>query len=164
MKEKIQFSQDATPIPTLQGDEMLIQVLACSLSPGDIIMLGGNAIFLHPKSFPFVPGMDVCGKILNPNGSTDFQINDVVVAANGISPQGGLAQYMAIKKSEAVHKPDNVNILEAAASSSAITARNAVLDHVKEGDRVLILGGSGGVGSAAIALPPLPHKRTFANH
>jgi NADPH:quinone reductase-like Zn-dependent oxidoreductase len=68
---------------------------------------------------------------------------------------------MAVDVAEVVKKPTNVSIVEAAASSSAITARNAVLDNVNEGDRVLILGGSGGVGSAAITLAKKVAKASF---
>jgi NADPH:quinone reductase-like Zn-dependent oxidoreductase len=151
------------PIPT--KSQILVRVLACSISPGDAIMVHGNLIFLH-QPFPFVPGMDICGvvveepdndkqkKKISPKnaGPPLFRPGDIVVASNGIAAVGGLAEYMAVDVKEAVHKPADVGILEAAASSSAITARNAVMDHVKSGDRVLILGGSGGVGSAALQL------------
>lgn len=146
---------DDVSMPVPQKHQMLIRVLACSLSPGDVIMAHGNLIFLHPASFPFVPGMDVCGIVHDTNGHDDakFQKGDVIVAANGVSPVGGMAEYMAIDAAEAVRKPPTVqNISQAAASSSAITALNAVMEHVQKGDRVLILGGSGGVGSAAIQI------------
>jgi NADPH:quinone reductase-like Zn-dependent oxidoreductase len=143
------------PRPTIRHGQMLVKVLACSVSPGDVMMVGGNLILMH-RPFPFIPGMDICGVVEeDPNGDTNnlFQKGDVIVASNGMSPVGGLAEYMAVDIKQAVQKPANViNLLEAAASSSAITARNAVMDHVKPGDRVLILGGSGGVGSAAIQM------------
>jgi NADPH:quinone reductase-like Zn-dependent oxidoreductase len=131
---------------------MLIRVLACSLSPGDVIMVQGNLIFLHPGKFPFVPGMDVCGVVEDSNGSKAFSNGDIVVADKGMQAEGGMAEHMAIEEQEAVLKPPHVSVQEAAASSSAITARNAVMDNVQPGNRVLVLGGSGGVGSAAIAL------------
>jgi len=147
--------------PTLKKNQMLIKVLACSLSPGDVIKVGGNLIFLHPSKFPFVPGMDVCGSVEDPNGDERFQVGDIVVAADGMASEGGMAQYMAIPKSEAVLKPAQVGVLEAASSSSAITARNAVMDNVKKGDRVLILGGSGGVGTPCIQLAKHHVKASF---
>jgi NADPH:quinone reductase-like Zn-dependent oxidoreductase len=147
--------------PTLNKNQMLIKVLACSLSPGDVLKVGGNLIFMHPSKFPFVPGMDVCGTVEDPNGDERFQVGDIVVAADGINSEGGMAQYMAIPKSEAVLKPAKVGVLEAASSSSAITARNAVMDNVKKGDRVLILGGSGGVGTPCIQLAKHHAKASF---
>jgi len=74
---------------------------------------------------------------------------------------GGLAEYMLVDADQAVLKPDNVSVEVAAASSSAITALDAVAAVISttnnnstaiEGKRVLVLGGSGGVGSAAIQL------------
>jgi NADPH:quinone reductase-like Zn-dependent oxidoreductase len=41
--------------PILKKDQMPIRVLACSLAPGDVIMIQGNLVFLHPGKFPFVP-------------------------------------------------------------------------------------------------------------
>lgn len=144
------MNETAVKPALLKTNQLLIKVSACSISPGDKVMIQGNIIFLH-ETFPFVPGMDVCGTVQDANGHEQlFQNGDVVVAANGMSPVGGLAEYMAVDVAEVKHKPTTVNVLEAAASSSAITARNAVMDHVRKGDRVLILGGSGGVGSAAI--------------
>mmetsp|Transcript_53213 Transcript_53213/g.129227 ORF Transcript_53213/g.129227 Transcript_53213/m.129227 type:complete len:375 (-) Transcript_53213:180-1304(-) len=154
---------DDVPVPVPAKDELLIRVLACSISPGDVLMVKGSMIFMAPpKGFPFIPGMDVTGEIVGGCGDNDdgdnanemegFRLGDVVVASNGTLPVGGMAQYMCIKKSEAVKKPEKVSTTEAAASSSAITARNAVLKYVKKGDRVLVLGGSGGVGTAAIQL------------
>lgn len=139
-------------VPTPKKNEMLVRVLACSISPGDVIKVHGNLIFLHPEKFPFIPCMDICGVVENPNGHENFKIGDIVVAAKGMESTGGMAEYMTIPHNEAVLKPQSVPVLEAAASSSAITARNAVLDHVRKGHRVLILGGSGGVGTAAITM------------
>ena len=136
------------PKPTsLKKNQMLVRVLACSLSPGDVIMVQGNMIFMH-QPFPFIPGMDICGEVVDSNGSANFKNDDVVVASNGLSPVGGMAEFMAIDMGEAAILPHGVSREQGASSSSAVTARNAVMDYVKAGDRVLILGGSGGVGGA----------------
>lgn len=144
----------------LQKNQMLVKVLACSISPGDIIMVQGNLIFLH-EAFPFVPGMDVCGVVVDRNNSTRFENGDVVVASNGLSPVGGMAEYMAVDEQEAVLKPKDMSNEAGASHSSAITARNSVTDNVKKGDRVLVLGGSGGVGSAAIQIAKKHAKASF---
>ena len=159
-KDAIMSMNTDVPKPSLKKGQILIRVLACSISPGDVIMVHGNLIFMH-ETFPFVPGMDVCGVVVDTNGSKMFQEGDVVVADNGMSPVGGMAEYMAVAEQEAVLKPPKVSAEEGAASSSAITARNAVMDHVKEGDRVLILNGSGGVGSAAIQIAKQHAKASF---
>lgn len=114
-------------------------------------MVQGNMLFMHEK-FPFVPGMDICGVVEDSNKSTQFKKGDVIVASNGMTPVGGMAEFMVIPENQTVILPTGVSVEHGASSSSAITARNAVMDHVKEGDRVLILGGAGGVGSAAIQI------------
>jgi len=149
-------------MPPLEKGKMRIRVMACSLSPADIHMLEGNFFLIQPSKFPFVPGMDVCGVVQDPNGSTVFQKGDIVVADNGMSPQGGLAEYMVVPQSEAVLKPSSVSVIEAAGSSSAITARNAIFDYCAGStSRILILGGSGGVGSAAIQMAKRHNKASF---
>lgn len=62
--------------PQLGGrNELIVRVLACSISPGDTMMLRGNAIFMHPSKFPYVPGMDICGIVdeVDP-GVTAFKV------------------------------------------------------------------------------------------
>ena len=159
-KDDILSMSTDVPKPSLKKKQVLIRVLACSISPGDVIMVHGNLIFMH-ESFPFIPGMDVCGVIVDANGSKKFNVGDVVVADNGMVPIGGMAEFMAVSEDEAVLKPPKLSIEECAASTSAITARNAVMDHVNVGDRVLILNGSGGVGSAAIQIAKKHAKASF---
>eukprot|EP00957_Ditylum_brightwellii_P002492 190824-Ditylum_brightwellii.AAC.1 len=99
--EKTMTLSSEVEVPQPKKDQILIRTMACSISPGDIIMVQGNLIFLHPEKFPFVPGMDVCGVVENPNGHTGFQKGDIVVASNGVSPVGGMAEYMAVSAFEA---------------------------------------------------------------
>jgi NADPH:quinone reductase-like Zn-dependent oxidoreductase len=153
--------KDDVPKPSpLKKHQMLVRVFACSLSPGDVIMVQGNMILMH-QPFPFIPGMDICGEVVNSNDSKTFKNGDIIVASNGMLPVGGMAEFMVINESEAVILPQGVSKEHGASSSSAVTAHNAVIEHVKEGDRVLILGGSGGVGSAAIQIAKVHAKASF---
>lgn len=154
------MNNDVPKPSSLQKHHMLVQVLACSISPGDVIMVQGNMIIMH-QPFPFIPGMDICGAVVDNNGSAKFENGDVIVASNGMSPVGGMSEFMSINEEEAVILPRGVSNEEGASCSSAITARNAVMDNVKEGDRVLILGGSGGVGSAAIQIAKRHAKASY---
>ncbi|KAL3779822.1 hypothetical protein ACHAW5_002007 [Stephanodiscus triporus] len=156
----LSMNNDLPKPDLLKKNQMLVRVLACSLSPGDVIMVQGNMVFMH-QPFPFIPGMDICGEIVDRNGSANFKNGDIVVASNGLIPIGGMAEYMVIDEGEAVILPPCVSKEQGASSSSAVTARNAIMDHVKEGDRVLILGGSGGVGSAAIQIAKTHAKASF---
>lgn len=144
--------------PTLDDKKdktkLIIKVLTCSISAGDTHTVRGNIIAIHPPNgFPFTPGMDVCGVIEEVHPAIkDFEVGQIVVASTDM--MGGMAEYMKVDVSESktLIKPSNVRNTDAASCWSAVTSWNAVMDYVKEGDRVLILGGSGGVGSAALTL------------
>jgi alcohol dehydrogenase len=159
-ESSLSMNDDVPKPASLKKHQMLVRVFACSLSPGDVIMVQGSMILMH-QPFPFIPGMDICGEIVDSNNSKDFKNGDIIVASNGMLPVGGMAEFMVINESEAVILPPGVSKEHGASSSSAITAHNAVMDYVKEGDRVLILGGSGGVGSAAIQIAKVHAKASF---
>ena len=152
------------PRPCAHKNTMLIRTAACSLSPGDWRMLSGEASFAKkPDAFPYVPGLDVCGVVVE-NGAAEtetqkFAVGDKIVATwSGAFGTGGLAEYSLVDTSMAVPKPDGLSCLDAAALANS--AGHALLAlrtaGVTPGDRVLILGGSGGVGSAMVQLARVP--------
>lgn len=76
------------------------------------------------------------------------------MGTNGMMPIGGLAEYMTVPTNQAVKAPDNLDAVQTAAMpNSPMTAMLVVrAGRIKEGDRVMILGGSGGVGTALVQL------------
>lgn len=137
--------------------KLLLRVRACSLSPSDYRMLTGDASLIKkPKDgFPYVPGGDVCGVVLEVGKGVDgFKKGDEVVATWDIFGVGGLAEYAVVDSRFAALKPPAISAaVGAAAANSATHAMKAVeLARVSEGDRVLVLGGSGGVGSCVVQL------------
>jgi NADPH:quinone reductase-like Zn-dependent oxidoreductase len=154
--------RDDWPRPELEltkkkKNQLLIRVLACSLAAGDVHLAQGRmGSLLAPPSLPFVPGMDVCGIVEEVSEGTSgaIQVGDCVVSSNGFSPVGGLAEYMVVSAENAVKKPEGVSDITAAACPCSASAAFTAVEkaRIKEGDRVLVLGGSGGVGSAAVQL------------
>ncbi|CAM9971765.1 unnamed protein product [Choristocarpus tenellus] len=153
------------PRPELKhgSGEMLIRVQACSISPADLHLLSGRVdLVMSPPSFPYVPGMDVCGIVEeideNEKKFKDqtllVQVGDCVVASNGAMPVGGLAEFAVVKTANAEVKPSNISILEGAALVDAGTCAMLAVKAagVKEGDRALVLGGSGGIGTVLVQL------------
>lgn len=143
------------PRPSLDGKKkLLVRVHACSVSPGDKhCMSGGIRALIAPSSFPYVVGMDVCGVVEAADDGTGFSVGDMVWSSNGVEPWGGMAEVTAVKASETALKPKGVDVLTAASSTSALTAVNALeAGGVQTGSRVLVLGGSGGVGTATVQL------------
>jgi NADPH:quinone reductase-like Zn-dependent oxidoreductase len=99
-----------------------------------------------------VPGADVSGRIVAVgNGVTAFQPGDEVF---GIA-RSTFAEYAVAPAAKLAHKPADVSYEEAAAAAiSGITALQALtqVGHVEAGQRVLVIGASGGVGSYAVQL------------
>lgn len=82
-----------------------------------------------------------------------FNVGDCVVARFHHPPTGGLAEHCVVKTSLAAIKPAELSTVEAAAlPASVIVAATVVQKWVKTGDRVLVLGATGGVGSHVVQL------------
>lgn len=138
------------PKPVRKKGELLVRVQACALAPGDVRVMKGDCDFYQsPGSFPYTPGGDLCGVIEEADPDSRFKTNDTVVAMFELpGPLNGLAEYAIVKESNAELKPESISAIDASAlTSSSLTALLAAKKHVKEGDRVLVLGGSGGVGT-----------------
>lgn len=147
---------------SLRSGQVIVKVLACSLSPRDVKVMVGSAIHLKPKSLPFVPGTDVCGVVVDKDDNVkDFKIGDTVVGNTGRIPENGLSEYAILPVKRTTLKPPSIDALTAASCATAAAAIQAA-KYVDQGDRVLILGGSGGVGSAAIQLAKLNGAKFIA--
>ncbi|KAJ1483829.1 chaperonin 10-like protein [Baffinella frigidus] len=151
------------PVLTKGQGQMLLKVHAVSLTPGDQRRMSGDVsgapIKLPP--FPYVPCGDVCGTVLEVDENekdlafkVDPQGRDCVVGTWDEAGVGGLAEYMLVNTKMCAPKPANADHLQSAAlANSAQWARCAIdIAKVTPGDRVLVLGGSGGVGSMVIQM------------
>ena len=159
----ILFCTDAPRPPAPGPGKLLLRVLASSFAAGDVHMLSGRvSLVFAPDRYPYCPGMDVCGEVvavgsLPPSAlpsSPRFSVGDVVAAF----VQGGActAEFVVVDAAKAAVKPAGVPATAAAACvTSSVTALNAAMRgaaRVRPGDRVLVLGGSGGVGSSVVQL------------
>ena len=143
--------------PDIGPADVLIEVHAAALDRGTEHLMTGEPWLVRlgygltrPKSL--VPGLDVAG-IVHAVGAdvTRFEVGDAVF---GIA-DGSFAEFAAAKEDKLSLKPANVSFAQAAASSvSGITALQALTDvgGVTAGQRVLVIGASGGVGSFAVQI------------
>jgi len=146
------------PRPQLAQDDVLVQVRAAGLDRGTWHMMTGQPYLLRVLGFGFrapknrVPGLDVAGTVVAVGSAvTRFSAGDEVF---GIS-RGSFAEYAAVRERKLARKPANLTFNQAAAVPiSAGTALQALTDagKVRRGQRVLIIGASGGVGSYAVQL------------
>lgn len=137
--------------PKKQKSHVLIQTYAVALAPGDCRVLSGLTRELQgPPSFPYVPGGDACGKVVEipaDNEHLPFQLGDVVAARFGDGPRGALGEYALVSSSICDKIPsDSISVDEAAALAGA-TPSTLIADNIVQGERVLILGAGGGEGS-----------------
>lgn len=152
------FEVTEVPIPDIAADEVLLRVAASSINALDWHYMTGTPYFLRlqnglstPKRT--IPGADVAGTVVKVGPEvTDFEPGDEVFGDVG---GGGFAEYAVGKAKHLAHRPANLPFEEAATLGvAALTALQGIRDwaQIKPGDRVLINGASGGVGTFAVQL------------
>ena len=152
--EVLELVDRPDPVPGL--GEVLIQVHAVSLAPGDWKMRRGLLKDVFPARFPVTPGRDGAGEIvaLGPDVA-DFRPGDAVVFMTDRVTSGSYAELIVRKRDAIVRKPAGVSHIEAAAANHAgLCAWLGLVDaaRIGAGARVLIHGAAGAVGSFAIQL------------
>ncbi|MGK4327895.1 quinone oxidoreductase family protein [Lonsdalea quercina] len=153
---------DTHPRPTPQPGHVVLRVGASSFNYHDVFTVQGMPGITLP--LPVVPGLDLAGTISEIGvGVEGWRVGDRVLV-NPLKPNvglmgemidGGMAEYALVDAAQLIALPDRVSFAQAAALPVAYgTAHRMLITHhtVKAGDRVLILGASGGVGSACVVL------------
>ncbi len=141
-------------IPQPKADEVLIKVYASSVNPVDGKIVAGLSQEKFPTKFPLTIGWDVSGVIEQAgNQVRNFSIGDEVYGRPFPTQNGAFAEYVVLKASEIALKPRSIDHIQAAAVPLAgLTAWQGLFKFGKleKGQKVLIHGASGGVGTFAI--------------
>ena len=141
------------PRPDLGEEEMLVKVMAAGVNPVDYKIREGKYPAVKADNLPYVPGREIAGVVEACGGLVDeWKEGDAIFAMLGIE-HGGYAEYAIVKDSEAAAKPRSLDFVAAASVPLAgLTAWQGLFRYgeLKAGQRVLIHGGSGGVGHFAI--------------
>jgi NADPH2:quinone reductase len=148
------------PAPTPAANELLIRVRASSVNPVDNAIAAGRLKEIVQHEFPITLGRDYAGVVEQVGAEvTDFSVGDEVFgflgAMNPTVHLGSWAELIVVpKRGSIARKPDGVEFATAgAAPLAAITAISAIDALAADyGDTVLIVGATGGVGSAAVQL------------
>src|SRR5687767_1556943 len=147
--------------PTPKDNEVLVKIYATTVTPGDAIVVKGDPFpvrffsgLLEPKHK--IPGKEMAGRVEAVGKNvTQFQPGDEVFGDLTVCGLGAFAEYVSVPENAIALKPANLTFEEAAAvSESAVVALQGLRDHVKiqPGQKVLINGTSGGVGSFAVQI------------
>ncbi len=155
--EVLEITEDA-PKPSPAKGQVLVEVHAASINPVDWKIREGYLKEMAPLQFPAVLGGDFAGTVVGIGESvTEFKTGDEVygsaIVLNGGS--GAFAQLLLSNTKNAAAKPRSVSFEEAAALPLVGTsAIQALEEHIKlrNGQRILIHGGAGGIGHIAIQL------------
>jgi len=155
--EVLEFKDIEKPAPN--DDQVLVKIQGASINAYDwhlmtadiflVRMMGGG--LLRPKST--IPGADIAGRVEAVGRNVkQFQPGDEVYGDVGA---GGFAEYVCAREKSLALKPANLSFEEAAAvPMAAMTALQGLRDsgHIQAGQKVLINGASGGVGTFAVQI------------
>lgn len=141
--------------PEPKTDEVLVKVHVAAVNPADWKIRDGMGERFGFK-LPLILGGDIAGTVeAVGNGVEIFKKGDAVYGMTLSSLSGGYAEYAVAKADAIAPKPESISFEEAAAIPiGALTAWQAMFDlaHLSSGQRILIAGASGGVGSMAVQL------------
>lgn len=158
------FQSSNIPTPDIRDDEVLVQIKASSVNPIEFKMREGYGRRVFSKKrgfeFPVALGNDVSGVVVKTGRKVKHLKNgDEVFAAPEVTGQGSYCEYRAIKASHCINKPKGLSFEEAASlpyvtmtSWSALITKPKLRPEDYRGKKVLVHGGSGGIGSFALQL------------
>jgi NADPH:quinone reductase-like Zn-dependent oxidoreductase len=147
--------------PTPSDDEVLVKVHAASVNHTDWYLVTGEPFvarlwsgLLEPKNK--IPGGDIAGRVEAVGANVEqFQPGDEVFGDKAGSGWGGFAEYVCVPENELALKPASITFEEAAAvPQAAVSALQGLRDEgqIQLGQKVLINGASGGVGTFAVQI------------
>ena len=144
-------------IPIAAAGQVLVRIHASGVNPLDTKIFAGAAAHAH-HPLPGILGIDLAGTVAAiGDGVTDFVGGDEVYGMTGGvgGNQGSLAQYAAVDARFLAIKPSTLSMREAAVLPLiVITAWEGLVDRaaIRAGQKVLVLGGGGGVGHIAVQI------------
>ncbi|MCE7994859.1 MAG: NAD(P)-dependent alcohol dehydrogenase [Roseivirga sp.] len=157
--EVFELREVQKPVPA--RGQVLVKIHASSLNVLDWHLMRGKPLFMRLVKGLFRPksqiiGADVSGIVesIGP-GITEFTPGDAVFGDTTLTGYGGFAEYIALPESSLVKKPENISHEEAGAVSiAALTALQGLKYEAKlqPGQKVMIIGASGGVGTFAVQI------------
>jgi NADPH:quinone reductase len=143
------LDQTATPAP--KSGEVLIEVSYAGVNRPDCIQRAGH--YPPPADASPIIGLEVAGTVVAlGEGTTEWAVGDQVCA---LTPGGGYAEYCATPAAHCLPLPRGLTLLEAASlPENYFTVWNNLFDrvHLSAGEKLLVHGGSSGIGLTAIQL------------
>jgi NADPH:quinone reductase len=155
--EQLKLVEAAEPKPA--AGQVRIRVRSAGVNPADLVRLSG---LLPGIELPYVPGTDVCGEIDAVGAGVNASRTGERVYGRALT--GGYAAKTCMFASEAIPLPSNLSFAEGSGIPIPFfTAYHALHNKasIRKGETVLISGGGGGVGVAAIQLAKIAGARVI---
>jgi len=155
--EVVEITKDAAP-PAVSAGKIVVEVYAAGVNPVDWKIRQGYLAQRLPIQFPATLGGDFSGLVTEIGiGVSGLKIGDEVYGHAGVlhGGSGSFAEYVLVPVQNAAKKPGKTSHVEAAALPlTGVSALQAILDHIglKEGQKILIHGGTGGIGTFAVQI------------
>src|SRR6202050_3041645 len=150
--------------PVAGPGQVLVRIRYAGVNPADWKSAGGRPEDATARAPGAIPGVDGSGVIAALGSDVvGYKIGDPVIVWS--STGGTYAQYVAVAADSIALKPDSLSFAEAAGVAHAgLAAWNMLIDQagVRTGQSVLVLGGAGGLGSAAVQIAKLKGARVIA--
>jgi NADPH:quinone reductase-like Zn-dependent oxidoreductase len=155
-KDALQLTSEA-PKPSAAAGQVLVKVEAASINAIDWKIREGMMQQMAPLTFPATLGGDLTGKIVEVGeGVEGFEVGQEVYGqTNPFSGTGSFAEFSPIAATNIALKPITTDFIQSAALPlTAVSAYQALVEtlNVQAGQKVLVHGGAGGIGSFAIQL------------
>jgi alcohol dehydrogenase len=167
-----QMKLDEWPIPRAGPNQAIVEIRACGLNYMDVFVLHGMPDL--PTQMPRIPGGDIAGIVreVGEGVSADWVGKRVVLFPRfpqggvlGEHGNGGLCEFIAVDQRQLIEIPDGVGFREAAALPIAYGTSHRMLftrGGLKKGEKVLILGASGGVGVSCVQFAKMAGAEVYA--
>lgn len=144
------------PFSVLPENDVLIKVHYSSLNYKDGLSASGNKGVT--KSYPFIPGIDASGEVVEDRSGTFSEGDEVIVTGYdlGMNTSGGFGEYIRVPSDWVVHLPQDLSLLQAmiigtAGYTAAYGVKRLQRELISpESGKVLVTGATGGVGSMAV--------------
>jgi NADPH:quinone reductase-like Zn-dependent oxidoreductase len=155
-KKKAALRLAEMPMPDVRDNDVLVEIHAAGLNVLDSKIRDGEFKLILPYRPPFILGHDVAGTVVRVGSKVrNFKAGDEVYSRPRDGRIGTFAEYIAIDEADVALKPKNLSMEEAASIPLVgLTAWQVLVDraNLKEGQKVFIQAGSGGLGTFAIQL------------
>lgn len=141
------------PDPAAGPGEVVVAIAAASVNAADWKIRTGASV--HGATLPHVPGRDFAGTVIAAGQGADLPIGTDVFGVCPPETEGAYAERIAISANHVAAMPAGLTFVQAAACALAgLTAMVGLAEclQVRPGERVLVQGGAGGVGSMAVQL------------